>query len=143
MFKRPGARRLDRIESILLATQLNLPCQVLRVDIRRLLVSPAVPPHWVDALHVKSVQHAQVERPSISLGGSEIANGFRKCGHLVVRQGIRVGGNVHAASLAKGLAPDAVAKDIVGQVLTALDGELALSGIDPDESDLVVLVKCV
>ena len=103
-------------------------------------MSPAVPPHWVDALHVESVQHAQVERPSVTLGGSEVANGFRKCGHLVVRQGILVGGNVHATSLAKGPAPDAVAKDIVGQVLAALDGELALSGIDPDESALVMLV---
>ncbi len=106
-------------------------------------MSPAVHPRRLHRLKIKSIQGAQVERPSVSLGGSEVPSGFRKCGHLVVRQGVLVGGNEHAASLAKGLAPDAVAKDVVGQVLAALDGELALSRIDPDESALVVSVTCV
>ncbi len=115
------------------------------VHILRLNPVPSVGLNRLDALQVKTVQGAQVERSDVALGGPEVLSPLGQRGDLVVGQGVQVGKDVGAARLAKRFAPDLVGEGVVGQILTALDGELLLRGVYPDECALVSVseLKCV
>jgi len=117
-----------------------MSCPPLRIHILRLLSRPPIHPHRLDALDVEPVQHAQVEGTLIAPLSPKVADRFWQCSDLLVRQVVQVSGDVHATRLAEGPAPDMVAERVIRQVLAALDGELLLRGVDPDESALVVSV---
>lgn len=77
----------------------------------------------------------------VAPGSPKLANVLWQCSNLLLGQVVQVSGNVHATRFAERPAPDAVAERVRRQVLAALDGELVLKGVDPDESALMVSVN--
>ena len=99
--------------------------KTLWVHIGRLLPVPSVILHRLDTLHVESVQHAGIQRPRVNLGCPEVPRRLGKGGNVLVGEmRVGVGTDVHAARLAKRLAPDVIAKSVIEQVVGPLDGEL-------------------
>jgi hypothetical protein len=97
--------------------------------------------HRFDALQVKVIQHAQVERPHVDVMRPTLPHIFWQCGNLLICEGIQVEEYLYAACLALCNTADTRVGDIIAQVLSALNSNLVLEGVYPNVSALAVVSK--